>query len=140
MTSKKKPGLSATNIRRSMSFEARARLGLFSTCLRVFGNDRTPLAKCSGQESGKARDAGRGERTLGQPSCEAIKVEGRGGRHVLQAGLGQPTVARLAQAERAHALRERTLDPLTLGIKLTAGFTLQAGPSGRERLVFGARA
>src|SRR3954468_13057529 len=46
LTSKKKPGLSATNIRRSMSFEARARLGLFSTCLRVFGNDRirTPSA------------------------------------------------------------------------------------------------
>jgi hypothetical protein len=59
-------------------------------------NGRTPLAKCSGRESGKARDAGRSERTLGQPSCEAIKVEGRGGRHVLQACLGQPTVARLA--------------------------------------------
>src|SRR3954471_16503484 len=101
---------------------------------------RTPLAKCSGRKGGKTRDAGRSERTLGQPSCEAIKVEGRGGRHVLQACLGQPTVARLAQGERAHALRERTLAPLTLGIKLTAGFTLQAGPSGRERLVFGARA
>ena len=59
-------------------------------------NGGTPLAKCSGQESGKARDAGRCERTLGQPSCEAIKVEGRGGRYVLQACLGQPTVAGLA--------------------------------------------
>src|SRR3954447_13490353 len=107
---------------------------------KVYGRDRTPLAKCSGREGGKTRDAGRSERTLGQPSREAIKVEGRGGRHVLQTCLGQPTVARLAQAERAHALRERTLDPLTLRIKLTAGFTLQAGPSGRERLVFGARA
>src|SRR4051812_43712309 len=67
-------------------------------------NARTPLAKCSGREGGKTRDAGRSERTLGQPSCEAIKVEGRGGRHVLQTCLGQPTVARLAQAERAHAL------------------------------------
>ena len=76
---------------------------------------------------------------MGQPSCEAIKVEGRGGRHVLQACLGKPTVARLAQAERAHALRERTLDPLALSIKLTAGFALQAGPGGGERLVFGAR-
>src|SRR3954452_12043354 len=102
--------------------------------------DRTPLAKCSGREGGKARDAGRSERTLGQPSCEAIKVEGRGSRLVLQACLGQPTVAGLAQTERAHALRERTLDPLALRIKLTAGLTLQAGPSGRERLVFGARA
>src|SRR3954453_271535 len=101
-------------------------------------NARTPLAKCSGREGGKTRDAGRSERTLGQPSCEAIKVEGRGGRHVLQACLGQPTVARLAQAERAHALRERTLDPLTLGIKPAAGFTLQAGPGGRQLLVFGA--
>src|SRR5215210_7372553 len=98
---------------------------------------RTPLAKCSGREGGKARDAGRGERTAGQPSCEAIKVEGRGGRHVLQARLGQPTVACLAQAERAHALRERTLDPLTLGIKLTAARALQAGPGGRQRLVSG---
>src|SRR3954470_25007580 len=103
-------------------------------------NGRTPLAKCSGRESGKARDAGRSERTLGQPSGQAIKVEGRGGRHVLQTCLGQPTVARLAQAKRAHALRERNLDPLALRIKLTAGLTLQAGPSGRERLVFGARA
>src|SRR5215210_5624831 len=67
-------------------------------------NVPTPLAKCSGREGGKTRDAGRSERTLGQPSCEAIKVEGRGGRHILQACLGQPTVARLAQAERAHAL------------------------------------
>src|SRR3954447_17619988 len=97
-------------------------------CYLCITNDRTPLAKCSGRESGKARDAGRSERTLGQPSCEAVKVEGRGGRHVLQAGLGQPTVAGLAQAERAHALRERTLDPLTLRIKLTAGLALQAGP------------
>src|SRR5215211_6673398 len=78
---------------------------------------RAPLAKCSGREGGKARDAGRGERTLGQPSCEAVKVEGRGGRHVLQARLGQPTVAGLAQAKRAHALRERTLDPLALSIE-----------------------
>src|SRR5215204_7626127 len=105
--------------------------------------DRTPLAKCSGREGGKAGDAGRGERTLGQPSCKAVKVEGCGGRYVLQARLGQPTVARLAQAERAHALRERaldpTLDPLTLSIELTAGFALQASPSGRQRLVFGAR-
>src|SRR5215204_3367732 len=87
--------------------------------------DRTPLAKCSGREGGKAGDAGRGERTLGQPSCKAVKVEGRGGRHILQACLGQPTVARLAQAKRAHALRERTLDPLALSIEPTAGFTLQ---------------
>ena len=115
-------------------------LGLCSTCLRLPENDRTPLAKCSGREGGKARDAGRGERPVGQPSCEAVKVEGRGGRHVLQACLGQPTVAGLAQAERAHALRERTLDPLTLGIEPAAGFALQAGPSGRQRLVFGARA
>src|SRR3954464_13628753 len=95
-------------------------------------NDRTPLAKCSGREGGKARDAGRSERTLGQPSCEAIEVERRGSRLVLQARLGQPTVARLARAERAHALRERALDPLTLRIKLTAGFPPQPGPSGRE--------
>src|SRR5215210_4200499 len=101
-------------------------------------NVRTPLAKCSGREGGKARDAGRGERAVGQPSCEAVKGEGRGGRHGLQACLGQPTVAGLAQAKCAHALRERTLDPLTLGIKLTAGFALQAGPGGGERLVFGA--
>src|SRR5215213_2495887 len=101
--------------------------------------DRTPLAKCSGRKGGKARDAGRGERPVGQPSCEAVKVERRGGRHVLQACLGQPTVAGLAQAKRAHALRERTLDPLTLGIKLTASFALQPSPSGRQRLVFGAR-
>src|SRR5215207_2887688 len=102
-------------------------------------NDRTPLAKCSGRKGGKARDAGRGERAVGQPSCEAFKVEGRGGRHVLQACLGQPTVAGLAQAKRAHALRERTTAPLALSIELTAGFALQAGPGGRQRLVFGAR-
>src|SRR5215204_2660545 len=114
-------------------------LGLCSTCLYLPETNRTPLAKCSGREGGKARDAGRGERAVGQPSCEAVKVEGRGGRHGLQARLGQPTVARPAQAKRAHALRERTLNPLALGVKLTAGFALQAGPGGGERLVFGAR-
>src|SRR5215204_3601046 len=106
-------------------------LGLCSTCLYLRETERTPLAKCSGREGGKARDAGRGERPVGQPSCEAVKVEGRGGRHGLQPCLGQPTVAGLAQAKRAHALRERTLDPLALSIELTADFTLQAGPGGR---------
>src|SRR5215203_203424 len=93
--------------------------GRNTTGERVSKNDRTPLAKCSGREGGKAREAGRGERPVGQPSCEAVKVEGRGGRHGLQAGLGQSTVAGLAQAERAHALRERTLDPLALGTSPT---------------------
>src|SRR3954452_2738399 len=116
-----------------------SRTGRDTTCPWLPENDRTPLAKCSGRKGGKARDAGRGERPVGQPSCEAVKVEGRGGRHVLQACLGQSTVAGLAQAKRAHALRERTLNPLTLGIKVTAGFALQASPSGRQRLVFGAR-
>jgi hypothetical protein len=67
----------------------------------VFVNDRTPLAKCSGHESGKTRDAGRGERPVGQPSCEAVKVEGRGGRHVLQARLGQSAVAYTDADERS---------------------------------------
>src|SRR5215203_455438 len=113
--------------------------GRNTTGERAPKNDRTPLAKCSGRKGGKARDAGRGERAVGQPSCEAVKVEGRGGRHILQARLGQPTVAGPAQAERAHALRERTLDPLALSIELTAGFALQASPSGRQRFGFGAR-
>lgn len=62
--------------------------------------DWTPLAKCSGRESGKARGAGRSERAAGQPGCEAIEVDGRSGRYVLQARLGEPAVACLAQAER----------------------------------------
>src|SRR3954463_1193149 len=84
--------------------ERQAERKTFNPPTPVQKGSRTPLAKCSGREGGKTRDAGRSERTLGQPSCEAIKVEGRGGRHVLQTCLGQPTVARLAQAERAHAL------------------------------------
>src|SRR4051812_35898995 len=103
-------------------------------------NGGTPLAKCSGREGGKARGAGRGERAFGQPSCQAIKVEGRGGCHALQARLGQPAVARPAQAERTHALRERTLDTLALGVELAAGRAVQACSSGRDRLVFGAGA
>ncbi len=92
--------------------------------MRLSGNDRTLLAKCSGREGGKARDAGWGERAFGQPSCQTIEVEGCGGRHVLQARLGEPTVARPAQAERAHALGERTLGSLALRIKLAAGQAL----------------
>jgi hypothetical protein len=114
--------------------------GLCATCLYLPETDRTPLAKCSGREGGKAREAGRGERAVGQPSCQAIEVEGRGGRHVLQTCLGQSTLAGLAQAKRAHALRERTLDPLALSIEPAAGFALQAGPGGRQRLVFWSRA
>src|SRR5215213_2305462 len=95
-------------------------------CQRLPGIDPTPLAKCSGRKGGKAREAGRGERAVGQPSCEAVKVEGRGGRHVRQACLGQPTVAGLVQAKRAHTLRERTLDPLALSIEPATDFTLQA--------------
>src|SRR3954447_22271310 len=101
--------------------------------------DRTPLAKCSGREGGKARDAGRSERTLGQPSCEAIKVEGRGGRHVLQARLGQPAVACLPQAEGPHALGQRALHPLALRVEAPAFRRALPGPGRREGLVFALR-
>src|SRR4051812_48022249 len=103
--------------------------------LSLSENDRTPLAKCSGREGGKARGAGWGERAGDQPGCEAIEVEGRGGRHALQARLGEPAVARLAQTKRTHALRDRTLDTLALGVELAAGLAVQACPSGRDRLV-----
>src|SRR3954453_17963286 len=72
------------------------------------------------RERGEARGTRRCERTSGEPCREAVEVDGRGGGHVLQAGLGHPAVARPAQAEGADALRDRALDTLALGVEPAA--------------------
>src|SRR3954469_2683327 len=65
----------------------------------------------SRREGGEARGAGGGARDRPEPGGEALEVDRGRGRHVLQAGPGQPPVAAAAQPEGAHALRDRALDP-----------------------------
>src|SRR3954465_3476035 len=65
----------------------------------------------SRREGGEARGAGGGARDRPEPGGDALEVDRGRGRHVLQAGPGQPPVAAAAQPEGAHALRDRALDP-----------------------------
>src|SRR5205085_1088272 len=67
-------------------------------------NVRTLLAKWSGGQGSEAGGAGGGERAPGEPSREAVQVEGCRGGHVLQARFDQTPIARSAQAKGAHAL------------------------------------
>jgi hypothetical protein len=78
-----------------------------------------------------------GERTPGEPGCEAVEVERRRSGHVLQARFGQPTVARPAQAEGAHTLRDRALNALTPNVEPPTHLAGLSRPGGRDRLVLG---
>ena len=76
------------------------------------------LANGSGCEHGEARFARRCERPSFKPRREAVEFERHRREYVLQLGLRQPAIARLAQTKGAHALRERAL---------------KAGPQSLER-------
>src|SRR5215213_3842868 len=65
----------------------------------------------SGGEGGEARSAGRGAWGRPEPVPETTEVDSGRRRDVLQVNLGQPTIARPAQPEGAHALRDGALDP-----------------------------
>src|SRR3954470_20757420 len=71
-------------------------------------------SRWSGGEGGEARGAGGREWALDEPRPEPVEVDGGGCGHALQAHFGQPAVAGAAQAEGAHALRDRALDASTL--------------------------
>src|SRR3954464_8581001 len=70
----------------------------------------------SGGEGGEARGAGGGTRDRPEPGDQALEMDCSGGGDVLQVGFGQPPVARPAQPEGAHALREGALDPGPPGV------------------------
>jgi hypothetical protein len=67
-------------------------------------------------QSGKPRAAGRSEGRSGQPFAQADEVDGDGRDDVLQAGLGQPDVAALAQTAAADGLFVGALDAGALGV------------------------
>ena len=92
-----------------------------------------------GRERGEARDARGRERALGEPRPEPVEVKRPGRGHALQSHLGQPAVARPAQAAGAHALRERALDAAALGVEAPTCRAALACPGRRERLVLRAR-
>ena len=94
---------------------------------------------CSGGECGEARCASWCERPSGEPRCEAVKVEGRGGCQVLQARLGQAAVACPAQAKGAHGLREGALNTVALRIQALALRRTLARPGGGSSLVLRSR-
>src|SRR3712207_4002460 len=58
---------------------------------------------------------------------------------MLQARLGRAAVARLAQIERAHTLRERGLDPLPLRVEAPSFRRALACPGRGEGLVLAPR-
>src|SRR5690348_4841475 len=93
----------------------------------------------SRREGGEAGGAGGGARGRPEPGGEALEVDrGRGG-DVLQVGPGQPAVAAAAQPERAHALRDRALDPGPPRVGAPALLRREPAPGGPERLVLGPR-
>src|SRR3954453_6257566 len=90
----------------------------------------------SRREGGEARGAGGGARDRPEPGGEALEVDRGRGRHVLQAGPGQPPVAAGAQPEGAHALRDRALDPGPPRVGAPTLLGREAPSGGPERLVF----
>ena len=92
-------------------------------------------SRWSGGERGEARDPRRRERALGEPRPEPVGVQGRGGGDVLRRGRGQAAVARPAQAEGAHTLRDSALDASALAEEPPARLGLRPSPGGRDRLV-----
>src|SRR4051795_9663897 len=89
----------------------------------------------SRREGGEARGAGGGARDRPEPGGEALEIDRGRGRHVLQAGPGQPPVAAAAQPEGAHALRDRALDPGSPRVEPPALLRREPAPGGPERLV-----
>src|SRR4051794_41775798 len=80
----------------------------------------------SGGERGEAGGAGGGPRDGPEPGGEALEVDRGRGRHVLQAGPGQPPGASPAPPEGAGAPREGTPDAGPPG-----GAAARPPPAGR---------
>lgn len=106
------------------------------SCLGSGGVSVEPLDTIG--EAGAARRSA-WARAAGEPSCEAVEVNGRGGGHALRACHCQPAAVGPVQAQRAHALRDRGLDALPLGVEPLARLACQPPPGGRDRLVLGTR-
>src|SRR4051794_19532334 len=92
-----------------------------------------------GSEGGEARGAGRGARDRAEPGGKALDIDRGRGRHVLEVRLGQSAVAAAAQAEGAHPLRNRALDPGPPRVATTPLLRREPLPGGPQRLVLGAR-
>src|SRR5215217_468003 len=88
----------------------------------------------SGGEGGEARSAGRGAWGPLEPIPETAEVDSGRCRDVLQVDLGQPAIARPAQPEGAHALRDGALDPGPSGIKASSLRGRQPPACHSERL------
>src|SRR4051812_36225032 len=91
------------------------------------------------RECSKARNASGREWAAREPSSTTVEIEGRSGRDVLQARLGQAAIARPAQAEGPHALGQRALYALALRVEAPAFRRALPGPGRREGLVFALR-
>src|SRR5215207_443021 len=91
------------------------------------------------RECSKARDASGREGAAREPSSNTVESEGRSGRDVLQARLGQAAVARSAQTEGPHALGQRTFHALALRVEAPAFRRALPGPGRSEGLVFALR-
>src|SRR3954451_24937 len=89
----------------------------------------------SGGQGGEARGAGGGARGRAEPGGETLDVDrGRGG-DVLQVRPGEPAVARPAQPEGAHALRDGALDSGPPGVGAPALLRREPPSGALERLV-----
>jgi hypothetical protein len=86
----------------------------------------------------EARGACGGQRLQCEPSGQAIQVESGRRRYTLEGRFGQPTVAGSAQAEAAHALRDRRLDALPLPVEPPL-IALQTRSRTRQGLMLSAR-
>src|SRR4051794_41565602 len=81
------------------------------------------------------RGAGGGARGRAEPGGETLDVDrGRGG-DVLEVRPGQPAVAAAAQAEGAHPLRDRALDPGPPAVAAPALLRREPPPRRRQGLV-----
>jgi hypothetical protein len=74
-----------------------------------------------------------------EPGGQTIQVEGSGRGHPLEGRLHQSAVAGAAQAEAAHALRDRALDALPLLVQAPALLALVLFARCCQCLVLGTR-
>ena len=93
----------------------------------------------SSGEGGEARGTGGGPRHGPEPGGEAVEIDRGRGRHVLQAGPGQPAIAAAAEPEGAHPLREGALDPGPPGVAAPPFLGAEPCAARLERLVLGSR-
>ena len=87
---------------------------------------------CCGGEAQEGALADADERSAGEPSREADKVEAGGGEEMLQVILCQPHIAAVTQVATAHALRHRSFHSRTLGVRPTECLRFLPLPRGHE--------